>query len=168
MNRIISISQSSWYWICLILIGVSLEGVALYYQYALDEWPCVVCIQIRLWIAGFIVVSALALLLQRFKSTLPIFHLLNSIIMVGFVERSWQVLAVERGWVFGDCSMDLGLPSWFAIDKWFPTLFEVQTTCGYTPLLIAKITMAEVLMASSALFLVASLALTLASFWRSK
>jgi disulfide bond formation protein DsbB len=89
----------------------------LYYQYALDEWPCVVCIQIRLWIAGFIGVSALALLLQRFKSTFSIFHLLSSIIMVGFVARSWQVLAVERGWVFGDCSMDLGQPSWFAIDK---------------------------------------------------
>jgi disulfide bond formation protein DsbB len=140
----------------------------LYYQYAFDEWPCVVCIQIRLWNAGLIVVSALALLLQRFKSTFPIFHLLNSIIMVGFVERSWQVLAVERGWIFGDCSMDLGLPSWFAIDKWFPTLFEVQTTSGYTPLLIAKITMTEVLMDSSTLFLVASLALIVASFWRAK
>jgi disulfide bond formation protein DsbB len=88
--------------------------------------------------------------------------------MVGFVERSWQVLAVERGRIFGDCSMDLGLPSWFAIDKWFPTLFEVQTTSGYTPLLIAKITMTEVLMDSSTLFLVASLALIVASFWRAK
>jgi disulfide bond formation protein DsbB len=86
-------------------------------------------------------------------------HLINSIIMAGFVERSWQTLAVERGWVFGECDMESGLPSWFALDKWFPAVFEVQTACGYTPLIIFNITMAEVLMLVSSSLLVVSLIL---------
>ena len=86
-------------------------------------------------------------------------HLVNTIIMAGFVERSWQTLAVERGWVFGDCDMESGLPSWFALDKWFPAIFEVQTACGYTPLILFNITMAEVLMVVSSSLLGASLVL---------
>ena len=34
-------SQSKLYWILLITLGLSLEAAALYYQYVLDEWPCV-------------------------------------------------------------------------------------------------------------------------------
>jgi disulfide bond formation protein DsbB len=84
--------------------------------------------------------------------------------MVGLVERSWQVLAVERGWVFGNCEMDLGMPTWFALDKWIPSLFEVQTSCGYTPLILFDISMAEVLLVFSVLLLIISAALFIASW----
>ncbi len=91
-------------------------------------------------------------------------HGLNTMIMVGLLERSWNVLAVERGWIFGDCDMDLGMPSWFALDKWIPSLFEVQTACGYTPLIIFNITMAEVLLVFSVLLLIMSTAVFIASW----
>jgi hypothetical protein len=58
--------------------------------------------------------------------TRRIAHFLNVGIMVGLLERSWRVLAVERGWIFGDCDMDLGMPAWFALDRWLPSLFEVH------------------------------------------
>ena len=84
--------------------------------------------------------------------------------MVGLVERSWNVLAVERGWIFGSCELDLGMPAWFALDKWVPSLFEVQTSCGYTPLILFNITMAEVLLVFSALLLIISAAVFFASW----
>ncbi len=152
-------SQSKLYWILLITLGLSLEAVALYYQYVLDEWPCVLCIHIRVWISGFIVLAVLALLVGSNRWLTRGLHLVNTVIMAGFVERSWQTLAVERGWVFGDCDMESGLPSWFALDKWFPAIFEVQTACGYTPLILFNITMAEVLMVVSSSLLGASLLL---------
>ncbi len=152
-------SQSKLYWILLITLGLSLEAVALYYQYVLDEWPCVLCIHIRVWISGFIVLAVLALLVGSNRWLTRGLHLVNTVIMAGFVERSWQTLAVERGWVFGDCDMESGLPSWFALDKWFPAIFEVQTACGYTPLILFNITMAEVLMVVSSSLLGASLVL---------
>jgi len=151
------------YWILLIILGLSLEATALYYQYLLDEWPCVLCIHIRIWILAFIVLALVALLAGSNRWITPGFHLINTAIMVGFVERSWQTLAVERGWVFGDCDMESGLPSWFALDKWFPAIFEVQTACGYTPLIIFNITMAEVLMVVSSSLLGISLVLVAAS-----
>lgn len=159
-------SHRKLYWILLIMLGLSLEATGLYYQYLLDEWPCVLCIHIRIWILAFIVLALLALLVGSKRWLTPLFHLINTAIMVGFAERSWQTLAVERGWVFGDCDMESGLPSWFALDKWFPAIFEVQTACGYTPLVVFNITTAEVLMLVSSLLLGVSLVLLAVSLLR--
>ena len=71
---------------------------------------------------------------------------------------------MERGWVFGDCTMELGMPAWLALDKWAPTIFEVQTSCGYTPLILFNITMAETLLVISLLLLIISAALFVASW----
>ena len=160
----IRFSQYRIYWILLLVLGVALESIALYYQYVLDEWPCVLCIHIRIWVFGFMLIAIFGIFLGPYIATNRTLHLFNSIVMIGFVERSWQVLAVERGWVFGDCNMDAGLPPWFALDSWFPALFEVQTSCGYTPLIILNISMAEILMLMSAFLLITSLALSIASY----
>ncbi len=161
MQLLKQLSQGKLYWAFLLILGISLEGAALYYQYALDEWPCVICIHIRIWISGFITLSIFALLIKHSGWLTRSFHLINSLLMIGFVERSWMVLAVERGWVFGDCNMESGLPSWFALDKWFPAIFEVKTSCGYTPYILFQISMAEILMVASAGLLVLSLLLLL-------
>ena len=163
LETISHFSRGKLYWVLLIILGLSLEAVGLYYQYALDEWPCVLCIHIRVWILGFLALAVLALLVGHNKWVAHGLHLLNTIIMAGFVERSWQTLAVERGWVFGECDMESGLPSWFALDKWFPAVFEVQTACGYTPLVVFNITIAEVLMLVSSGLLAASVVLFIAS-----
>ena len=55
------------------------------------------------------------------------------------------------------------MPSWFAIDVWFPQLFKVQTSCGYTPELLFGITMAEALIVSSALLLVLAAVMVIAT-----
>lgn len=59
--------------------------------------------------------------------------------------------------------MDLGLPAWLALDDWLPWLFEVQTSCGYTPELPLGITMAEALLAFSAALTLLGLGLALAT-----
>lgn len=151
MGRIlVMLCHSRLYWAALALFGLALEAGALYYQYVLDEWPCLLCIQIRIWIMAFILLSILALFFTRSVFALRLFHGASLLIMIGLLERSWRVLAVERGWIFTACEMDLGMPPWFALDKWFPWLFEVQTSCGYTPLILFNITMAEVLFVVSA------------------
>jgi disulfide bond formation protein DsbB len=157
---LIDLSGQRRYWAALVLIGIALEAAALYYQYALDEWPCVLCIHVRIWV----VVGIVAFFATKSKLATRTAHALNTVIMAGLLERSWRVLAVERGWIFGDCEMDLGMPAWFALDKWIPSLFEVQTSCGYTPLLLFGITMAEVLLVCSVSLLIISAALFFASW----
>jgi disulfide bond formation protein DsbB len=145
------------YWMLLFVLGLGLEASALFHQYVLGEWPCVLCIHVRIWVLGFTLVALIALFTGSNRWLQRGLHLVNSVMMLGFAERSWQTLAVERGWVFGDCNMESGLPPWFALDKWFPAMFEVQTACGYTPVIIFNITMAEILLALSSVLLLVSL-----------
>ena len=163
---LIDLSLQRRYWLALVMLGVLLESAALYSQYLQGEWPCVLCIHIRIWIIAFIILAVVALLVESNRRLTPVFHLINTAIMVGFVERSWQTLAVERGWVFGDCDMESGLPPWFALDQWLPEIFEVQTACGYTPLVVFNITMAELLLVFSSSLLGVSLVLLTVSLRR--
>ena len=163
---LIELSRQRRYWVILVLIGIVLEGIALYFQYALDEWPCVLCIQVRILVTAFILLGLLALFFTGSSAAMRIFHGISLCIMAILLERSWRVLAVERGWIFGDCEMDLGMPAWFALDKWFPRLFEVQTSCGYSPLIILNITMAEVLLVFSVFLLIITAALFAASWFK--
>ncbi|MCK4710464.1 MAG: disulfide bond formation protein B, partial [Gammaproteobacteria bacterium] len=132
LNKYLNISSNKWYWIILLVLGIGLELSALFYQYVLDYPPCVLCIHVRIWVLGIIVVSLLALKLYKNNYGLLSMQGLMTILSVGLFERSYQTLGVERGFVFGDCNMESGLPAWFALDKWFPSVFEVQAACGYT------------------------------------
>ncbi len=158
------IGKSLYYWLMLALLGVTFEIVALYYQYVLDELPCVLCIHVRLLMLALILVSLVAVFIRGLQWLNATAHLLTVLVAAVLLERSWQLLGTERGFTFSDCGMDLGLPSWLAVDSWFPAIFQVHTSCGYTPELLFGITMAEVLIVFSTLFVLLTLALTLAAF----
>jgi disulfide bond formation protein DsbB len=120
-----------------------------------------------MWISLLIIVSFAGLVTRQKRVMNSIVHLLMVLIALALVERSYQLLGTERGFVFGDCGFELGLPAWFTIDEWLPSLYRVETACGYTPELVFGITMAEALMVFSVCFLLVSVCLTLVSFVRS-
>lgn len=161
---LIRFAASRLYWGGLALFGIALEAGALYFQYARGELPCVLCIHVRIWVLGFVLIALLAVFFTRSQAAMRLFHALTTLVMLALVERSWQVLAVERGWSFGDCNMDLGMPAWFALDKWLPSIFEVQTSCGYSPYIVFKITVAETLLVFSVILVIISAALLVASW----
>jgi disulfide bond formation protein DsbB len=165
LNKLQHIAHSRWYWLALAVLGLSFISVALYYQYVLEEQPCVLCIQVRILMLCMTIVAFNAFILQnRWASRIA--HIATVVIAATMLERSYQLLGTERGFVFGDCGFDLGLPSWLPLDTWFPELFRVEASCGYTPELVFGITMAEALIVFSAVFVLVSLALTIASFVR--
>lgn len=158
-----NIAHSRWYWLWLMVIGASLLITALIFQYVFDEMPCVVCIQVRLWIS-LLVLIALFGLFNRHSRWPNVFANLAVVgTAVALTERSYLLLGTERGFIFGDCGFNLGLPSWFAIDDWLPWVYRIETSCGYTPELIFGITMAEALMVFSVCLLLISLSVTLSS-----
>ena len=161
---LVDFAASRLYWAGLALFGIALEAGALYFQYVRDQWPCVLCIHVRIWVLAFVLIALLAVFFTRSRIATRLFHGLTTLVMLALVERSWQVLAVERGWTFGECDMDLGMPSWFALDEWLPAVFEVQTSCGYSPLLAFNITMAESLMVLSVILAMTSATLFIASW----
>ena len=165
LNKLENIAHSRWYWLALVAVGLSFISVALYYQYVLEQAPCALCIQVRMLMFCLIFVAFNAFILHNEWSG-RIAHVLTLVIAASLLERSYQLLGTERGFVFGDCGFDLGLPSWLALDNWFPALFRVEASCGYTPELVFGITMAEALIVFSTAFVLISLALTIASFVR--
>jgi len=168
LDRLAGIGRSGLYWLVLALTGVSFEAVALFYQYVLEEMPCVLCIQVRLWMMALILLALLGLVLRRVGFISRLVHVLMVVVAAGLLERSYQLLGTERGFAVGDCGFDLGLPAWFSPDRWFPAMFEVQTSCGYTPELLFGVTMAEALIVLSALFVLLSLGMAAAAVARSR
>jgi len=148
-KKIQVLSALKYYWLILLTIGIVLESTALIYQYLLDYYPCVLCIHVRIIVLGIIIISLLALNLQRFSKIIISLHLVMFALLLLLLERSYNLLGVERGFVSGDCSMNSGLPTWFAIDQWFPWMFKIWEPCGYTPELIFSVTMAEALLVLS-------------------
>lgn len=163
LKTLAMIGASSWYWLALVLLGLSMEAVALTYQYVLDYLPCVLCIHVRIWVVGLILVALLGLLLRRSRPLRAMAHALTLVIGIGLLERSWMLLGIEYGFVEGSCDFETGLPAWFALDQWFPTLFKVWESCGYTPELLFGITMAEGLIIFAPALMLVALALTVAA-----
>ena len=137
------INRSCYFWIAMIVTCLCMESIALYYQYALDYGPCVLCVQIRAWVLGLLVVSVFGLLVRKNKPTLMIANLITLFFAAGMLERSYTTLGIERGFIEGSCTLNSGFPSWLALDKWLPSVFEPWEACGYTPELLFGITMAE-------------------------
>ncbi len=159
-----TLSHSRWYWGLALATGIILLSVALFYQHVLGERPCLLCIQVRLWVSLLVLVSFVGFLARRNRAMNSVAHVSVVLVALGLVERCYQLLGTERGFIFGDCGFDLGLPTWFAIDQWLPSVYYVETSCGYTPEIIFGITMAEALMLFSVCFLLVSVCVSLASF----
>ena len=165
LNKLQIIAHSRWYWLALAILGLSFITVALFYQYVLEEMPCVLCIQVRILMLCITIVALFAFVLNN-RWSRQISHILTVVIAASLLDRSYQLLGTERGFVFGDCGFDLGLPAWLPLDTWFPALLRVESSCGYTPELVFGITMAEALIVFSAVFMLTSITLTIVSFVR--
>jgi protein dithiol:quinone oxidoreductase len=161
LKNILYLSEQKWYWIAFLIFCIGLESTALFYQYVLEYSPCVLCIHVRILVLGFISISLLALAFLKNWSVLLLVHILKVLFSIGLLERSYQLFGTERGFILGSCSMESGLPSWFALDEWFPIFFKVWEPCGYTPELLFGITMAEALILLSVLLLIVSVVFTL-------
>lgn len=138
---------------------IALLAVALYYQYALGDEPCQVCIQARLWVVALLLVSIIGLALPQHGFGQWLALALALVSCVGLGERGWFLYLLENGRGDGSCEFQLGMPDWFAVDRWFPDLFEVRNLCSFTPNLPLGLTMAEgLVLAALALAVIVALA----------
>ncbi len=163
MNGLARLGATPWYWLAVLLGALILEGVALYHQYELLQYPCMLCIHVRIWVAAFALIGIIGLVVRRWRTSLIGAHVLSVIAAIGLLERSWMTLGTEKGWVDGACRFTAGLPDWFALDRWLPLLFEVQGPCARTPAVLFGVTMAEALIVISVAAVIATLAMLAAT-----
>jgi disulfide bond formation protein DsbB len=158
MKTLKSFVQSPYYWLAVIAVGFGLEGVALFYQHDLNEPPCVLCIQARVWTLIGIIAAGVGLALRRFFYVRMLAHLALIVSLVGLINRSWISVLVERNQYESLCGIDPGFPSWLPLDQWFPNIFEVWTMCGYTPDFVLGLTMGEALSYGSGTLIIIAVA----------
>ena len=136
-------------WWAMLILGGSMFAAALYWQYALSEDPCQVCIHARLWVVAIALIGAIMLLLPDNTGTGSGGLILLLVSSIGLGERSYYLYEIENFRGDGSCQFTLGMPDWFAVDRWFPALFEVRNICSYTPEIAFGISMAEALIVVS-------------------
>ena len=138
--------RSRWYWLTLVLFGIALLSVALYYQYALGDEPCQVCIHARLWVVAFTLIALIMLITPQITLVRAVGNLGVLTAAAGLFERARYLYRLENGIGDGSCQFQLGMPDWFAVDRWMPWLFEVRNLCSFTPEMLLGLSMAETLM----------------------
>lgn len=117
ISKISNLTNNKYYWLLWFVFAISLECAALFYQYVLDYLPCVLCIHVRIWLLGILVTAIAALFIYKVWFGRLVSQLLMLVFSIGLFESSYQLLGTERGFVFGECNMESGLPVWFALDK---------------------------------------------------
>ena len=123
-----------------------LLAVALYYQYALGDEPCQVCIHARLWVVAFTLIALIVLVMPQTSPVRVAGNVGVIIAGAGLFERARYLYRLENGIGDGSCQFQLGMPDWFAVDRWMPWLFEVRNLCSFTPEMLLGLSMAETLM----------------------
>ena len=146
MTTLSQFLQSRWYWLALALFGIALLSVALYYQYALGDEPCQVCIHARLWVVAFTLIALIMLITPQITLVRVVGNLGVLTAAAGLFERARYLYRLENGIGDGSCQFQLGMPDWFAVDRWMPWLFEVRNLCSFTPEMLLGLSMAETLM----------------------
>lgn len=163
LNRLITAEQSPILWLFIFILSSASMGFALYYQYALDWDPCVLCIHIRIIMFGLILLSLMMIYLCRFRALRLIGFLGQTALATLLYQRANELYRVEIGLEDAGCLFSAGLPSWFDLEAWLPSLFEVRSACGVSPNVLLNITMAESLYLTSAFALVVASILSLLS-----
>ena len=146
MSSLTNLLQSRWYWAVVAALGFMLLAVALYYQYALGDEPCQVCIHARLWVVAFTLIALIMLVIPQTSLVRVAGNVGVSIAGAGLFERARYLYRLENGIGDGSCQFQLGMPDWFAVDRWMPWLFEVRNLCSFTPEMLLGLSMAETLM----------------------
>jgi len=146
VSTLSNLLQTKWYWVMVATLGVVLLAVALFYQYALGDEPCQVCIHARLWVVAFTLIALIMLLTPQRTLLRSIGNIGVFLAGVGLAERARYLYRLENGIGDGSCQFQLGMPDWFAVDRWIPWLFEVRNLCSFTPEMLFGLSMAEWLM----------------------
>ena len=150
MSSLTNLLQSRWYWAVVAALGFMLLAVALYYQYALGDEPCQVCIHARLWVVAFTLIALIELVIPQTSPVRVAGNVGVIIAGAGLFERARYLYRLENGIGDGSCQFQLGMPDWLAVDRWMPWLFEVRNLCSFTPEMLFGLSMAETLMALGA------------------
>lgn len=119
-------------WVVLALSALGLELCALFFQYAMNLAPCIMCVYQRVAICAIILAGLIGFLGCQFLITRVIAYSLwatgaiwGLIIALEHVE-----IQSNSNSLFFSCDYIPNFPTWAPLHEWIPTLFEATGDCG--------------------------------------
>jgi disulfide bond formation protein DsbB len=103
--------------------------------------------------------------LTRFKFIRLLGFIAQSAFAIALFLKCRELYRVEVGLQEAGCLFNAGLPSWFDLEAWLPSIFEVRSACGDSPELLFNITMAEALYIGSAISMTGAVLLLIFSLF---
>lgn len=140
------LSEKRWPWFLLALTALLLLAMGLYFQYSLNYQPCIKCIYVRAAFAGILLAAMLTALAPRrgVIRVIGIFAWLAAAIY-GTLQAQ-ELVSIEQTLASGGfttCALFAEFPTWLALDRWLPSIFEVTGTCGGVDWQFAGLSMAQ-------------------------
>ncbi len=132
MKYLSNLTTSSKFWLLLSISALGFELCALFFQYAMDLKPCIMCVYQRLAVAAIFFAGIIGYFTCKLMFT--------RIILYGLwgTGAIWGLLiAVEHvemqsnsGSLFFSCEFIPNFPAWAPLHEWIPFLFEATGDCG--------------------------------------
>ena len=154
-------SQIRFSWLLLALTAIGLEGAALYFQYGMELMPCVMCVYQRIAVLGILV----AALIGFSSPKLTLMRMAGSFLWLYAsyrgIELAWEhTQLILNPSPFATCDFFVTLPSWFALQDWFPAVFQASGDCSVSQWRFLSLEMPQwMLIIFSAYFIVGLLVL---------
>ena len=124
-------SRSRMAWAILTLGATLLLAIALFFQYALDLSPCVMCVYQRAALVGVILAGLLGWLSPR----CPV---LSNLALLAWLAAAIKGLLLAKEHIhyqfnpspFAKCTTVAEFPRYLALDRWLPAVFHPSGDCA--------------------------------------
>jgi len=164
-NFLNTISRNRTPWFLLAATALSLELAALFFQYELLLEPCVLCVYERTAIMG-ILLAGIVGSIAPYLAAIRWFG-----ILLWAASAGWGLqLAMKHTGIqlfpspSNSCDFMANYPTWFPLDRWFPSMFEPTGFCDEIQWQFFGYTMPQTMMGVYAIYLTVLVAVILSQF----
>lgn len=132
MKFLSNLTTNSTSWLLLALSALGLELCALFFQYAMDLAPCIMCVYQRVAIFAIILAGFIGFVGCKYIITRVIAYILWAIGAIWGLIIAFEHVEIQSnsGSLFFSCDLVPNFPSWAPLHEWLPLLFEATGDCG--------------------------------------
>ncbi len=132
MGYINQLAINSKAWLILMASALSLELVALYFQYIMSLAPCIMCVYQRLAIVSIILAGLIGYAFNQYMIARLLAFALWGIGSVWGLVIALEHVDMQGATLsfFYSCDVIPNFPQWAPLHQWIPFLFEATGDCG--------------------------------------
>ena len=119
-------------WLILALSALSLELCALFFQYAINLAPCIMCVYQRVAIGAIVLAGVIGFVGARYLLLRMIAYVLwgTGAVWGLLIAAEHVQMQEDSGSLFFSCEFIPNFPSIAPLHEWIPFLFEATGDCG--------------------------------------